>query len=48
VPQACAALQHALVDHSQMVGFLAVDPVMDSMRSVPCYTKVLGELRNPN
>lgn len=47
VPPACAALERALTDHSQMAGFLGVDPVMDSMRSAPCYSKVLAELRNP-
>ena len=48
VPPACAALERALSDDSQMVGFLSVDPVMDSMRGVPCYSKVLGKLRSPD
>ena len=47
VPPACAALEHALVDHSQLVGFLELDPAMDSIRSQACYAKVLGQLRRP-
>jgi hypothetical protein len=29
----------ALVDHSQLVGFLKVDPAIDALRSAPCYAK---------
>ena len=36
VPQACAALERALQDHSQLVGFFKVDPAMDGVRDVPC------------
>jgi tetratricopeptide (TPR) repeat protein len=34
--EACAALARALADHSQLVGFLGLDPAMDKMRSAPC------------
>ena len=36
IPQTCAALERALTDHSQVVGFFKIDPVMDKVRSAPC------------
>jgi hypothetical protein len=43
-PQACAALNRALTDHSQLVGFLRVDPAMDKMRRAPCMKDVRRQL----
>ncbi len=33
---ACAALARALPDHSQLVGFISIDPAMDKLRRAPC------------
>jgi len=44
VPEACAALERAIADRSQMVGTLRVDPAIDSLRNDPCYAKVEREL----
>lgn len=38
--QACKALEQALGDHSQMIGFLQLDPAMDRLRDAPCYSAV--------
>jgi TolB-like protein/DNA-binding winged helix-turn-helix (wHTH) protein/Flp pilus assembly protein TadD len=43
--QACDALRRSLVDHSQLLGFLANDPAMDPLRAQPCYEEVLRQLR---
>ena len=40
IPQACAALERALEDHSQMIGFLRIDPAIDVLRRAPCYAEV--------
>ena len=32
----CAALARALPDHSQLVGFISIDPAMDKLRRAPC------------
>jgi DNA-binding winged helix-turn-helix (wHTH) protein/TolB-like protein/tetratricopeptide (TPR) repeat protein len=42
--KACAALEQSLSDHSQLVGFLELDPAIDALRSAPCYQKVRAEL----
>ena len=37
---ACDALTKALDDHSQMIGYLQVDPAIDKLRGEPCYADV--------
>jgi len=44
LPQACASLQHALDDHSQLIGFIASDPAMDPLRHEPCLSAVQSQL----
>lgn len=44
IPAACEALKLALADHSQLIGFLQVDPAMDALRAQPCYTDVSRRL----
>jgi serine/threonine-protein kinase len=46
IPAACAALEHAVADHSQMLGMLRVDPAIDNLRREPCYAKVERQLYN--
>lgn len=41
---ACAALARALVDHSQLIGFLSLDPTMDRLRDVPCYPIIARQI----
>lgn len=41
---ACAALQRALQDHSQLVGMLGSDPAMDPLRGEACFAEVEREL----
>jgi DNA-binding winged helix-turn-helix (wHTH) protein/TolB-like protein/Tfp pilus assembly protein PilF len=41
---ACAALERALQDHSQMMGLLRVDPALESMRAGDCYASVFRRL----
>jgi tetratricopeptide (TPR) repeat protein len=45
--RACDELRRALVDHSQLVGFLPYDPAMDPLRSQACYEEVVQRLRVP-
>jgi TolB-like protein/DNA-binding winged helix-turn-helix (wHTH) protein/cytochrome c-type biogenesis protein CcmH/NrfG len=40
IPQACAALEHAVTDRSQMLGMLRIDPAMDNLRNEPCYANI--------
>jgi DNA-binding winged helix-turn-helix (wHTH) protein/TolB-like protein/thioredoxin-like negative regulator of GroEL len=44
VPQACEALQRALGDHSQLIGFLSSDPAMDPLRNEACLAAVQRQL----
>jgi len=44
VPQACAALQGALGDHSQFIGFIGSDPAMDPLRNEACLAEVQRQL----
>jgi serine/threonine-protein kinase len=44
LPAACASLKAALHDHSQLIGFLQVDPAMDRLRDQPCYRDVSRHL----
>jgi TolB-like protein/DNA-binding winged helix-turn-helix (wHTH) protein/Flp pilus assembly protein TadD len=41
---ALAALEHALTDHSQMVGFVNVDPGFNGIREEPRFRAVVGKL----
>jgi Flp pilus assembly protein TadD len=41
---ACAALDQAMLDHSQMVGTLRLDPDFDGMREQPCVVEVIRAL----
>lgn len=41
---ACGALERALGDGSQMLGFLRVDPRLDAIRGEPCYARVEAAL----
>jgi len=41
---ACAALRRAIDDHSQLVGFIASDPAMDSLRDEACLATVQRQL----
>jgi hypothetical protein len=43
--RACDALRRALVDDSQLLGFLQYEPAMDPLRGQPCYDEVLRQLR---
>ena len=40
IPEACRCLEQALDDHSQMIGFLGVDPAFDPLRAEPRYRGV--------
>jgi tetratricopeptide (TPR) repeat protein len=40
MPAACEALQHAVDDHSQLLGLLGSDPAMDPLRDQPCLRAV--------
>jgi TolB-like protein/Flp pilus assembly protein TadD len=44
IPEACRSLERALDDHSQMIGFLRVDPALDKLRNEPCYADVCRRL----
>lgn len=44
LPQACSALQHALGDYSQLIGFIGSDPAMDPLRSQACLAEVRRQL----
>jgi DNA-binding winged helix-turn-helix (wHTH) protein/tetratricopeptide (TPR) repeat protein len=44
LPAACESLKAALHDHSQLIGFLQVDPAMDALRREPSYQYVFREL----
>lgn len=44
---ACAALEEALRDHSQMLGMLRLDPDFDRMRDEPCVAEVERVLYPP-
>ena len=44
VPQACEALQRALGDFSQLIGFIGSDPAMDPLRDQPCLATVQRQL----
>jgi serine/threonine-protein kinase len=41
---ALAALEHALTDHSQMIGFINVDPGFKGIREEPRFRTVVGQL----
>ena len=41
---ALAALEQSLTDHSQMVGFINVDPGFDALRDEPRFRAVAGQL----
>jgi hypothetical protein len=41
---ACAALRRAIDDHSQLVGFIASDPALDSLRGEACLATVQRQL----
>jgi TolB-like protein/DNA-binding winged helix-turn-helix (wHTH) protein/Tfp pilus assembly protein PilF len=42
--QACARLENAFDDRSNRLAFMAVDPVLDSMRSQPCFQSLLRRM----
>ncbi len=42
--EACAALRHAVDDHSQLLGLLGSDPAMDPLRSESCLSNVQAQL----
>jgi tetratricopeptide (TPR) repeat protein len=44
IGSACDALRKALDDHSQMLGYLQVDPAIDRLRSEQCYADVYSRL----
>lgn len=44
VPQACLALQRALGDYSQLIGFIGSDPAMDQLRNEACLVEVQRQL----
>ncbi len=44
VPQACEALQRALGDYSQLIGFIGSDPAMDPLRNEACLAEVQRQL----
>ena len=44
IAAACAALQRALADHSQLLGFLGSDPAMDALKGETCYREALRRL----
>ena len=44
IPEACRCLEQALDDHSQMIGFLGVDPAFDPLRAEPRYRGVSRRL----
>ena len=44
VPQACLALQRALGDYSQLIGFIGSDPAMDPLRNEACLAEVQRQL----
>jgi TolB-like protein/DNA-binding winged helix-turn-helix (wHTH) protein len=39
-PRACDALERSYDDHSQMIGWLKLDPRLDLIRGEPCYARV--------
>jgi serine/threonine-protein kinase len=44
IPEACRCLERALDDHSQLIGFVRVDPALDKLRNEPAYARVLARL----
>jgi DNA-binding winged helix-turn-helix (wHTH) protein/tetratricopeptide (TPR) repeat protein len=44
LPAACAALEHAIKDHSLTLLWLRHDPRMDALRGEPCYARVARQL----
>lgn len=42
--EACRCLERALDDHSQVIGFLRCDPMLDPLRSEPGYARVFRRL----
>ena len=44
VAEAGRCLERALEDHSQLIGFLRVDPALDPLRNEPVYPRVLQRL----
>jgi Flp pilus assembly protein TadD len=44
VPQGCEALQRALSDDSQLIGFIGSDPAMDPLRNEACLAEVQRQL----
>lgn len=44
VTEACSVLEHAVDDHSQLIGFIGSDPAMDPLRSEACLAAVQGRL----
>jgi tetratricopeptide (TPR) repeat protein len=44
VPEACRSLERALQDHSQLMGHLRNDPMLDAVRGEPTYERVFRQL----
>jgi TolB-like protein/cytochrome c-type biogenesis protein CcmH/NrfG len=44
MPQGCEALQRALSDDSQLIGFIGSDPAMDPLRNEACLAEVQRQL----
>jgi len=44
IPEASRCLERALEDHSQLIGFVRVDPALDKLRNAPAYARVLARL----
>jgi hypothetical protein len=41
----CAALLRSLTDHSQWIGWMKLDPRMDSLRDQPCFVEAQEKLQ---
>jgi hypothetical protein len=46
--KACDALRSAITDHSQMIGWMKLDPRLDSLRTEPCVAEVARKLYGEN
>lgn len=44
IPEAGRCLERALDDHSQLIGFVRVDPALDKLRHEPAYASVIARL----
>jgi TolB-like protein/Flp pilus assembly protein TadD len=44
VPKACECLEAAVGDHSQLIGFLRVDPMLDGLRETAAYARVFRRI----